>query len=177
MCQAFSKFWLVFWISAFRSMLRRWTSRNKYINIKISLHNFICYYSRKFWRNLTKIGPIYKIVRVVFLPKSNARFKLIKVRKRLNEKKNAKSAEEQDNELTDSYQNYDLSWYLHKEKETSFFHIMYGKFCKFCKVRDVKDEPHHERLPQKLPQGTHQGLRLWHFSHLLTFYLKVGFSE
>ena len=28
-CQAFSKFWLVFWISAFRSMLRRWTSRNK----------------------------------------------------------------------------------------------------------------------------------------------------
>ena len=35
-------------------------------------------------------------------------------------KKTAKSAEEQDNELTDSYQNYDLSWYLHKEKETSF---------------------------------------------------------
>ena len=35
-------------------------------------------------------------------------------------KKTAKSAEEQDNELTDSYQNCDLSWYLHKEKETSF---------------------------------------------------------
>ena len=34
--------------------------------------------------------------------------------------KTAKSAEEQDNELTDSYQNCDLSWYLHKEKETSF---------------------------------------------------------
>ena len=33
-----------------------------------------------------------------------------------NEKNTAKSAEEQDNELTDSYQNYDLSWYLHKEK-------------------------------------------------------------
>ena len=77
-CQAFSKFWLVFWISAFRSMLRRWTSRDKYIDIKISRHNFICYYYWKFWRNLTKIGPIYKIVRVVFLPKSNARFMLIK---------------------------------------------------------------------------------------------------
>ena len=35
-------------------------------------------------------------------------------------KKTAKYAEEQDNELTDSYQNYDLSWYLQKEKETSF---------------------------------------------------------
>ena len=34
--------------------------------------------------------------------------------------KTAKSAEEQDNELTDSYQNCDLRWYLHKEKETSF---------------------------------------------------------
>ena len=34
--------------------------------------------------------------------------------------KTAKSAEEQDNELTDSYQNCDLSWYLHKDKETSF---------------------------------------------------------
>ena len=42
-----------------------------------------------------------------------------------NEKKNAKSAEEQDNELTDSYQNYDLSWYLHKEKETSFSHYVW----------------------------------------------------
>ena len=82
-CQAFSKFWLVFWISTFRSMLCRWTSREKCIDIKISRHNFICYYSWKFWRNLTKIGPIYKIVRVVFLPKSNARFMLIKVRKQL----------------------------------------------------------------------------------------------
>ena len=53
-----------------------------------------------------------------------------------NEKNTAKSAEEQDNELTDGYQNYDLIWYLHKEKETSL------------------------RLPRKLPQGTRLGLRL-----------------
>ena len=42
-----------------------------------------------------------------------------------NEKKTAKSAEEQDIELTDSYQNYDLCWYLHKEKETSFSHYVW----------------------------------------------------
>ena len=35
--------------------------------------------------------------------------------------------------------------------------VSYGKF---CKVRDVKDEPHHKQLPRKLPQGTRQGLRL-----------------
>lgn len=43
-----------------------------------------------------------------------------------NEKKKpAKSAKEQDNELTDSYQNYDPSWFLHKEKETSFSHYVW----------------------------------------------------
>ena len=51
--------------------------------------------------------------------------------------KNCECAEEQDNESTYSFQNYVSSWYLmflyqgwylHKEKDTSFFNIMYGKF-------------------------------------------------
>ena len=46
-------------------------------------------------------------------------------------------AEEQDNESTDSFQNYDSrrlsmflyqGWYLHEEKKNLIFNIIYGKF-------------------------------------------------